>query len=184
MRRFFISLTLLLTLTGFRFTTISEAGTRGSSDPQLRIGNASIHISFNKGYRYERFYFFVNYDVYYSTYSDRYYWYDRGRWHSSRRLPSYLRHATRDRYIVINARHDRPWTYHADRWKYDSRYDRWDRRDDRRKDDRYDRYDDRRKDDRYDRKNDRRDDRRTDNDWDRNRDRDNNRKNDKQGRRN
>jgi hypothetical protein len=179
MRRFILSLTLLLTIAGLRFATVSEAGTMVNSDPKFRIGNTNIHISFNNGYRYERFYFFAAYDVYYSYHSDRYYWYDRGRWHNSRRLPAHLRHVTRDRYIVISARHDRPWTYHADRWRYDSRYDRWDRRDDRRRDDRYDRNNDRRKDDRYD---DRRDDRNRDRD--RNDNRDNNRRNDNPGRRN
>jgi len=199
MRRFIISLTLLIILAGFRFATVTEAGASVNIDPKFRIGNANIHISFNNGVRFERFYFFVDYDVYYSYHSDRYYWYDRGRWHNSRRLPPHLRHVTRDRYIVINARYDRPWTYHGDRWRYDSRYDRWDRKDERRRDDRYDnRRDDRRKDDRYDRKNDRNDDRRDnrrddrdrdrdnnrDRDRDRNDNRDNNRRNDNQGRRN
>lgn len=183
MRRFIISLTLLLTLSGLRFTRVSEAGALLNVDPKIRIGNANIHISFNNAYRYERFYFFVNYDVYYSYHSDRYYWYDRGRWQSSRRLPPHLRHATRDRYIVINARHDRPWTYHGDRWRYDSRNDRWDRRDDRRWEDRYeDRRDERRKDDRYDRKDDRKEDRYRDRD--KNDKRDNNRRNDRERGRN
>ncbi len=157
MRNLLLTLSVLATFGILGFASSASANVANQADPKIRIGSANIHIVFNNGIRYERFHYYPGYDVYYSYHSNRYYWYERGRWYNARKLPIDYRYIVHERYIVISARHDRPWTYHDNRWRYDNRYDRWDRRDDRK----YDRRDDRR-DDRYDRRDDRRDDRRYD----------------------
>jgi hypothetical protein len=154
MRNLLLTLTVLATFGILGFASSASANVANHADPKIRIGSANIHIVFNNGIRYERFHYYPGYDVYYSYHSNRYYWYERGRWYNARKLPIDYRYIVRERYIVISARHDRPWTYHDSRWRYDNRNDRWDRRDNR--NDRWDRRDDRRDDRRYDRRDDRR----------------------------
>ena len=130
MRNSIITLTILATIGILGFASSASANVANQADPKIRIGSANIHIVFHNGYRYERFHYYPRYDVYFSYHSNKYYWYDRGRWHNARRLPKHMRYLERERYVVISARHDRPWTYHENRWRYDSRNDRWDRRQD------------------------------------------------------
>ena len=150
MKNSLLSLTLLVLLGVTRVATAASTFESLREDPKIRIGSANIHIVFNKGARHERFHYYPGYEVYFSYHGNQYYWYDRGRWHVTRRLPRHLRHVEYERYVVISARYDRPWTYHENRWRYDERNDRWDRRDDRHNDRRWDQRDDRRRDRRDD----------------------------------
>lgn len=164
MRHSIFTLALLAIFSLALTSAPASASVAVSKDPIIRIGSANIHIVIRNGVRFERYHYYPRYDVYFSYSRNRYYWQDRGKWRNGRHLPRHLNHAYYERYIVIEARQDRPWTYQDDRRYDDRRYDdrRYDNRryDDRRYDDR--RYDDRRNNDWDNRRDDRRDDRRGD----------------------
>jgi len=157
MRHSIYTLALLAIFSLALTSTPASASVAVSKDPIIRIGSANIHIVIRNGVRYERYHYFPRHNVYFSYARNRYYWQDRGKWRNGKRLPRHLNRAYSERYVVIEARHDRPWSYHDDRRQNDRRGNDWDnRRDDRRDDRRYDKKDDRRDNNRNNKPNDRR----------------------------